>query len=106
MPSKGRQRASRQAQLKNRKRKTSKNANVFDSRDNVEDNKNLSVDENGEIETTQVTRQANPKPKPVTRATSSGTLEYVHLAGELKQIGIVALLIIVIIAALTLSPII
>ena len=106
MPSKGRQRASRQAQLKNRKRKTSKNANVFDSRDNVKDNENVSVDNNDGIEAVQVTRQTNPKPRPVTRATASGTLEYVHLAGELKQIGIVALIIIVIIAALTFSPII
>lgn len=100
MPSKGRQRASRQAQLKNRKRKTSKNSNVFDSRGKVEESRTPTSQKDNAIETTPVPRQSTGRP------TLSGTLEYTHLSGELKQIGIMALLIIIIMAALTLSPII
>ena len=102
MPSKGRQRASRQAQLKNRKRKTSKNSNVFDSRDKVEESGAPSSRKDNVIETTPT-----PTPRQTTgRPTLSGTLEYTHLSGELKQIGIMALLIVIIMAALTFSPII
>ena len=104
MPSKGRQRASRQAQLKNRKRKTSKNSNVFDSRGKVEENRTPSVQNDSGWETTLTPRQTPQR--PTTRSTGSGTLEYTHLSGELRQIGIVALLIIIIITALTFSPII
>ena len=104
MPSKGRQRASRQAQLKNRKRKTSKNSNVFDSRGKVEENRTPSVQNDSGWETTPTLRQTPQR--PTTRSTGSGTLEYTHLSGELRQIGIVALLIIIIITALTFSPII
>ncbi len=104
MPSKGRQRASRQAQLKNRKRKTSKNSNVFDSRGKVEENRTPSVQNDSGLETTPTLRQTPQR--PTTRSTGSGTLEYTHLSGELRQIGIVALLIIIIITALTFSPII
>ena len=100
MPSKGRQRASRQAQLKNRKRKTSKNSNVFDSRDKVEESSAPSSRKDNVIETTPTPRQTTGRP------TLSGTLEYTHLSGELKQIGIMALLIVIIMAALTFSPII
>ena len=100
MPSKGRQRASRQAQLKNRKRKTSKNSNVFDSRDKVEESGAPSSRKDNVIETTPTPRQTAGRP------TLSGTLEYTHLSGELKQIGIMALLIVIIMAALTFSPII
>ena len=103
MPSKGRQRASRQAQLKNRKRKTSKNSNVFDSRSNIEENRTPSENDSG-LETNPAPRQTTQR--PTTRPTVSGTLEYTHLSGELRQIGIVALLIIIIITALTFSPII
>ena len=104
MPSKGRQRASRQAQLKNRKRKTSKNSNVFDSRSNIEENRTPSVQNDSGLETNPAPRQTTQR--PTTRPTVSGTLEYTHLSGELRQIGIVALLIIIIITALTFSPII
>ena len=100
MPSKGRQRASRQAQLKNRKRKTSKNSNVFDSRDKVEESRTPSSQKDNAVETTPVPRQSTGRPA------LSGTLEYTHLPGELKQIGIMALLIVIIMAALTFSPII
>ena len=104
MPSKGRQRASRQAQLKNRKRKTSKNSNVFDSRDKVEESSAPSSRKDNVIETTPT---PTPTPRQTTgRPTLSGTLEYTHLSGELKQIGIMALLIVIIMAALTFSPII
>ena len=104
MPSKGRQRASRQAQLKNRKRKTSKNSNVFDSRGKVEENRTPSVQNDSGLEPTLTPRQTPQR--PTTRPTGSGTLEYTHLSGELRQIGIVALLIIIIITALTFTPII
>jgi len=109
MPSKGSQRASRQAQLrKNNKRSGRKNKPVIDAKlsDPISDVQQPS----GE---TQPSKAANSKlkpvvPKSVPQASSprqhSGVLEYPYLRSELRQIGLTSGLIIVAVIALTFIP--
>jgi len=103
MPSKGRQRASRQSQLKSRKRKTSKNSNVFDSRDTITESKVSANPDNSPTKESPISKQTATQTP--TRSIKGGTLSYEHLSAELRQIGIVASLIVAIILVISFSPI-
>ena len=109
MPSKGRQRASRQAQLrKNNKKSGRKNKPVIDAK--LSDPINDVQQPSSETRPSEVA-DSKPKtvaPKPVPQASrssqNSGVLEYPYLRSELRQIGLTSGLIIVAVIALTFIP--
>lgn len=105
MPSKGNQRASRQAQLRNRKRKSAK-SHVVDSR--VTENPRVEL----EVDTTNQVRQEVTKSqtktvqqKTNTNVSTSNVLTYEYLGGEIKRIGIAAAVIVALLIALSFSSI-
>jgi len=106
MPSKGKQRASRQAQLRNRKRKSAK-SQVVDSRTTTtaaSDPKTESVLEPVE----QLSSNTESKPVrrvPTTAQAGVSTLRYEYLGSEVKRIAIVAAIIVVLLVALSFSSI-
>ena len=114
MPSKGRQRASRQAQLrKNSKKSSRKNKQIVTSRPSDQLAKLENTDVEPAVVNMEPTKVAKNRPKPATsqvvQQTSgarqdSGALEYPYLKGELRQIGLTSSLIIIGIVVLTFIP--
>ncbi len=110
MPSKGRQRASRQAQLKSRRRKG--RAQVVDSRRDVTeitstDSESDSTDGVRAVSHSVQNVDMSAKPaqiKPQTSKNNAGALTYRYLGSEIKQIGLVASVIIVLLIAFTFVP--
>ncbi len=104
MPSKGKQRASRQAQLRNKRRKG--RTQVVDSRRDS----TLESDSEEEVITpanasVTLPKQTNiPKRAPVTSTTPGSNLTYEYLGGEIRQIGIVATVIVALLVAFTFIP--
>ena len=104
MPSKGRQRASRQAQLKSRRRKG--RAQVVDSRRDVSEitsthSESDSTDgahaESHSVQNVDI----SAKPAQTTSKSNAGALTYRYLGSEIKQIGLVSSVIIVLLIAFT-----
>ncbi len=104
MPSKGRQRASRQAQLKSRRRKG--RAQVVDSRRDVSEitsthSESDSTDgahaESHSVQNVDI----SAKPTQTTSKSNAGALTYRYLGSEIKQIGLVSSVIIVLLIAFT-----
>ena len=89
MPSKGKQRASRQAQLRS-KRKKSK-SHVVDSRRDHSEPQNTTT-EASSFSTDTTPASPGTRPEPVIRATASPStaLNYPYLSSELKRIAIVS----------------
>ncbi len=89
MPSKGKQRASRQAQLRS-KRKRSK-SHVVDSRRDHSEPQNTTT-EASSFATDTAPASPGARPEPVIRATASPStaLNYPYLSSELKRIAIVS----------------
>ena len=106
MPSKGKQRASRQAQLRNRKRKSSK-SQVVDSRTETTSSPATQPEANAEpLE--QLSTNAESKPArhvPTTAQAGVSALRYEYLGIEVKRIALVAAIIVVLLVALSFSPI-
>ena len=104
MPSKGKQRASRQAQLRNKRRKG--RTQVVDSR------RESTLESDSEevitpVKSASVTlpKQTNtPKRAHVTSTTPGNNLTYEYLGGEIRQIGIVATVIVALLVAFTFIP--
>ena len=106
MPSKGKQRASRQAQLRNRKRKSSK-SQVVDSR-NATTSSPATQPESSSEPIEQLNTNAESKPVrqvPTTAQAGVSALRYEYLGSEVKRIAIVAAIIVVLLVALSFSPI-
>jgi len=106
MPSKGKQRASRQAQLRNKKRKSTK-SQVVDSRTEIT-TLPASQPESGSAAGEQP--RTNLESKPVRQApaavqTSVGALRYEYLGSEVKRIAIVAAIIVLVFVALSFTSI-
>ena len=108
MPSKGKQRASRQAQLSNKRRKG--RTHVVDSRREStiqkEDAPLVS-----EVETAGIEKSVNlsnqgslAKRTPISSATPGINLKYEYLASEIRQIGIVASVIVALLVAFAFIP--
>ena len=111
MPSKGRQRASRQAQLRKSSKKSSrKNKPAIDSKlaDPLTSVKQPDV--KTQVSVTEATNnQLDPvAPKSVPQSPSprqnAGSLEYPYLKSELRQIGMTCGLVIIAVIALTFVP--
>ena len=111
MPSKGRQRASRQAQLRKSSKKSSrKNKPAIDSKlaDPLTNVKQPDV--KTQVSVTEATnKQLDPvAPKSVPQTQSprqnAGALEYPYLKSELRQIGMTCGLVIIAVIALTFVP--
>ena len=106
MPSKGKQRASRQAQLRNRKRKSAK-SQVVDSRTEITtspavqpESDSISLEQPG----------TNLESKPVRQVSTTvqggvGALRYEYLGSEVKRIAIVAAIIVLVLVALSFTSI-
>ena len=108
MPSKGKQRAARQAKLRQRKRKTRSKPDVVDSMPTVETSSgtNLSTTAEKSMAPPPAIPSSQPRkaevPKSIHReSTNVSTLTYPHLSGELRNIGLVATIIIVALIGLT-----
>ena len=114
MPTKGRQRASRQAQLrKNSKKSSGKNTRVVDSRPENRRNETRNTDmepvvaekHSSKAERISIKSMA---PKVIPQAPSThqdpGALEYPYLKSELRQIGLTSGLIIIAFIGLTFIP--
>ena len=105
MPSKGKQRASRQAQLRNKRRKG--RTQVVDSRRDStleieSDSEEVITPANASV---TLPKQTNiPKRAPVTSTTPGSNLTYEYLGGEIRQIGIVATVIVALLVAFTFIP--
>jgi len=107
MPSKGRQRASRQAQLKNRRRKG--RSQVVDSRRDVSeitstDSASDSTDRAHVVSSSPQNVDIPAKPAQVTSKSTAGALTYRYLGSEIKQIGLVCCVIIVLLIAFSFAP--
>ena len=106
MPSKGKQRASRQAQLRNRKRKSAK-SQVVDSRTDI--TSSPASQSGSSVEQVEpVGTNAEPKivrRVPTTAQAGVSALRYEYLGSEVKRIAIVAAIIVVLLVALSFSPI-
>ncbi|HIA76551.1 MAG TPA: hypothetical protein EYN92_09115 [Dehalococcoidia bacterium] len=101
MPSKGKQRASRQAQLRNKRRKSAK-SHVVDSR--VTKNSSPSVQIDSAIEIEPIVSTSETKPTLIAgRPAQVGTnvLRYEYLGGEIKRISVVAAIIVILLVALS-----
>ena len=105
MPSKGRQRASRQAQLRNRKRKSPK-SQVVDSR--VGENSEPQVVKDATTGVEEKVSQSSAKSVrqvAKTAPSASSTLAYGYLGGEIKRIGVSAAIIVALLVALSFTAI-
>ena len=106
MPSKGKQRASRQAQLRNRKRKSAK-SQVVDSRTAITTSP-AAQPESGSVQEEQPGTPLGSK--PVRQASTTvqggvGSLRYEYLGSEVKRIAIVAAIIVLVLVALSFTAI-
>ena len=111
MPSKGRQRASRQAQLRKSSKKSSrKNKPAIDSKlaDPLTSVKQSDVKTqvSGTAATNNQPDPVAPKSVPQTQSPrqNTGVLEYRYLKSELRQIGMTCGLVIIAVIALTFVP--
>ena len=108
MPSKGKQRAARQAKLQQRKRRNRSKPDVVNSMPTGATSSATS------LSTTTEKSMARPTPTPSTQprksvlpkssrseSTNISTLTYPHLSGELRNIGIVASIILIALFGLT-----
>ena len=107
MPSKGRQRASRQAQLKGRRRKG--RTQVVDSRREVSENTSTDSksDSTNTIHSDSHSVQnvaVSVKSAQATSKSNAGTLTYRYLGSEIRQIGLVCSVIVVLLIAFTFAP--
>jgi len=105
MPSKGKQRASRQAQLRNKRRKSAK-SQVVDSR--VTQNSSPSAQVDSAIEIEPIGSTSETKPTLIAgRPAQFGTnvLRYEYLGSEIKRIAVAAAVIVILLVALSFSPI-
>ncbi len=106
MPSKGKQRASRQAQLRNRKRKSAK-SQVVDSRTAITTSPAAQPESGSVLEEQPGTPLGS---KPVRQASTTvqggvGALRYEYLGSEVKRIAIVAAIIVLVLVALSFTAI-
>jgi len=106
MPSKGKQRASRQAQLRNKRRKSSK-SQVVDSRVTQNSSPSAQVDSAIEIEPIVATSKRKPIPQSTGRPAQAGTnvLRYEYLGSEIKRISVAAAVIVILLVALSFTSI-
>ena len=105
MPSKGKQRASRQAQLRNKRRKSAK-SQVVDSR--VTQNTSPSAQVDSAIEIEPIGSTSETKPTLIAgRPAQFGTnvLRYEYLGSEIKRISIAAAVIVTLLVALSFTSI-
>ena len=105
MPSKGKQRASRQAQLRNKRRKSAK-SQVVDSR--VTQNSSPSAQVDSAIEIEPIGSTSETKPTLIAgRPAQFGTnvLRYEYLGSEIKRISVAAAVIVILLVALSFSSI-
>ena len=105
MPSKGKQRASRQAQLRNKRRKSAK-SQVVDSRVTQNSSPSAQVDSAIEIEPIGSTSQTKPtliagRPAQV----GTNVLRYEYLGSEIKRIFVAAAVIVILLVALSFTSI-
>ena len=105
MPSKGKQRASRQAQLRNKRRKSAK-SQVVDSR--VTQNSSPSAQVDSAIEIEPIGSTSETKPTLIAgRPAQSGTnvLRYEYLGSEIKRIAVAAAVIVILLVTLSFTSI-
>lgn len=105
MPSKGKQRASRQAQLRNKRRKSAK-SQVVDSR--VTQNSSPSAQVDSAIEIEPIGSTSETKPTLIAgRPAQFGTnvLRYEYLGSEIKRIAVAAAVIVILLVALSFTSI-
>ena len=108
MPSKGKQRAARQAKLQQRKRKTRSKPDVVNSMRIGGTSSGTDLSATTEKPMAQESPIPSIQPKkaevPISshgESTNVSTLVYPHLSGELRNIGIVASIIIIALIGLT-----
>ena len=94
MPSKGKQRASRQAQLRS-KRKRSRSHVVDSRRDHSEPRNTTTEDTSFSADTTPASPTRRPEPEPRATASSPAALNYPYLGSELKRIAIVSGIVVI-----------
>ncbi|MAQ97145.1 MAG: hypothetical protein NZ820_08220 [Dehalococcoidia bacterium] len=105
MPSKGKQRASRQAQLRNKRRKSAK-SQVVDSR--VTQNSSPSAQVDSAIEIEPIGSTSETKPTLIAgRPAQFGTnvLRYEYLGSEIKRIAVAAAVIVILLVTLSFTSI-
>ena len=105
MPSKGKQRASRQAQLRNKRRKSVK-SQVVDSR--VTQNSSPSAQVDSAIEIEPIGSTSETKPTLIAgRPAQFGTnvLRYEYLGSEIKRIAVAAAVIVILLVTLSFTSI-
>ena len=105
MPSKGKQRASRQAQLRNKRRKSVK-SQVVDSRVTQNSSPSAQVDSAIEIEPIGSTSETKPtliagRPAQV----GTNVLRYEYLGSEIKRIAVAAAVIVILLVTLSFTSI-
>ena len=104
MPSKGKQRASRQAQLRNKRRK-GRTQVVASRRESTLESDSEEVIPPVKSASVTLPKQINtPKRAPDTSNTPGNNLTYEYLGGEIRQIGIVATVIVALLVAFTFIP--
>ena len=94
MPSKGKQRASRQAQLRS-KRKRSRSHVVDSRRDHSEPRNPTTEDTSFSADTTPASPTRRPEPETRATASSPAALNYPYLGSELKRIAIVSGIVVI-----------
>ena len=106
MPSKGKQRASRQAQLRNKRRKSSK-SQVVDSRVTQNSSSSAQVDSAIEIEPIVSTSETKQIRQNTGRPAQVGTnvLRYEYLGSEIKRIAVAAAVIVILLVTLSFTSI-
>ncbi len=106
MPSKGKQRASRQAQLRNKRRKPAK-SQVVDSRVTQNSSPSAQVDSAIEIKSKVSTPETKPIRQSAGRPVYVGTdvLRYEYLGSEIKRISVAAAVIVTLLVALSFTSI-
>ena len=105
MPSKGKQRASRQAQLRTKRRKSAK-SQVVDSR--VTQNSSPSAQVDSAIEIEPIGSTSETKPTLIAgRPAQFGTnvLRYEYLGSEIKRIAVAAAVIVILLVTLSFTSI-
>ena len=105
MPSKGKQRASRQAQLRNKRRKSAK-SQVVDSRVTQNSSPSAQVDSAIEIEPIGSTSETQPT-LIAGRPAQFGTnvLRYEYIGSEIKRIAVAAAVIVILLVTLSFTSI-
>ena len=106
MPSKGKQRASRQAQLRNKRRKPAK-SKVVDSRVTQNSSPSAQIDSAIEIKSKVSTPETKPIRQSAGRPVYVGTdvLRYEYLGSEIKRISVAAAVILTLLVALSFTSV-